>query len=33
MQMRAWQVHQWGEPESMCWAEVPLPEPGPEKCV
>jgi NADPH2:quinone reductase len=28
MLMRAWQVHEWGEPESMVWAEVPLPEPG-----
>jgi NADPH2:quinone reductase len=27
--MRAWQVRQWGDPESMVWAEVPLPEPGP----
>jgi NADPH:quinone reductase len=27
--MRAWQVHEWGDPESMVWAEVPLPEPGP----
>jgi NADPH2:quinone reductase len=27
--MRAWQVREWGDPESMVWAEVPLPEPGP----
>jgi NADPH2:quinone reductase len=29
MLMRAWQVHEWGDPEGMVWAEVPLPEPGP----
>lgn len=27
--MRAWQVREWGDPESMVWAEAPLPEPGP----
>ncbi len=27
--MRAWQVHQWGEPEQMKFAEAPLAEPGP----
>jgi NADPH2:quinone reductase len=29
MLMRAWQVREWGDPESMVWTEVPLPEPGP----
>src|SRR5271168_2650427 len=27
MKMHAWQVHNWGEPESMQWAEVEVPEP------
>jgi NADPH2:quinone reductase len=27
--MKAWQVHAWGEPESMQLAEAPPPEPGP----
>jgi NADPH:quinone reductase len=27
--MRAWRVHNWGEPETMSWEEVPTPEPGP----
>ena len=27
--MKAWQVHAWGEPESMVWADVALPQPGP----
>ncbi len=27
--MKAWQVHAWGEPETMVLADVPLPEPGP----
>src|SRR5260221_13668193 len=26
--MKAWQVHAWGEPETMTLAEVPVPEPG-----
>jgi NADPH2:quinone reductase len=29
MLMRAWQVRELGDPESMVWTEVPLPEPGP----
>jgi len=27
--MKAWQVRAWGDPESMTFAEVPAPEPGP----
>jgi len=27
--MRAWQVHAWGEPESMAFGEIPVPEPAP----
>jgi len=27
--MKAWRVHQWGEPESMSLEEIPAPEPGP----
>jgi NADPH:quinone reductase len=27
--MKAWRVHSWGEPETMSWEEVPVPEPGP----
>src|SRR6267378_3214791 len=26
--MKAWQVHAWGEPETMTLADVPVPEPG-----
>lgn len=29
MKMRAWQVHEWCEPEGMQWAEVEVPEPAP----
>ncbi|MBI1789017.1 MAG: NADPH:quinone oxidoreductase family protein [Acidobacteria bacterium] len=29
--MRAWQVHAWGEPESMKLADVPAPRPGPRE--
>ncbi len=29
--MKAWRVHNWGEPETMAFDEVPLPEPGPEQ--
>jgi len=28
MKMRAWQVHQWCEPDAMEWSEVAIPEPG-----
>jgi len=27
--MKAWRVHNWGEPETMSWEDVPSPEPGP----
>lgn len=27
--MKAWQVHAWGEPETMVLADIPTPEPGP----
>ena len=26
--MKAWRVHQWGEPETMSLEDVPIPEPG-----
>jgi NADPH:quinone reductase len=29
MNMRAWQVNEWCEPEGMAWATIPVPEPGP----
>src|SRR5690349_6066220 len=29
--MKAWQVHAWGEPESMQLAEIAPPEPGPNQ--
>jgi NADPH:quinone reductase len=29
MKMRAWQVHEWSEPEGMQWSEVDVPEPAP----
>ncbi len=28
MNMRAWQVHAWGEPDAMEWAEIAVPEPS-----
>src|SRR5436190_7760834 len=31
--MKAWQVHAWGEPESMQLAEVTPPEPGPKQVL
>ena len=27
--MKAWRVHDWGEPESMSLEDIPLPAPGP----
>src|SRR5215472_6211377 len=27
--MKAWRVHNWGEPETMSWEDVPSPEPAP----
>src|ERR1044072_3263514 len=27
--MKAWQVHEWCEPDQMKFEEVPIPEPGP----
>lgn len=27
--MKAWRVHDWGEPETMSFEEIPVPEPGP----
>ena len=27
--MKAWRVHNWGEPETMLWEDVPTPDPGP----
>ena len=27
--MKAWQVTAWGEPDAMCLADAPVPEPGP----
>ena len=27
--MKAWRVHDWGEPESMSFEDIPTPEPGP----
>jgi NADPH2:quinone reductase len=34
MKTRAWLVRKWGEPESMEWAEIDLPEPGPgQVCI
>jgi len=27
--MKAWRVHNWGEPETMAFEDVPVPEPGP----
>ncbi|HMD47549.1 MAG TPA: NADPH:quinone oxidoreductase family protein [Bryobacteraceae bacterium] len=27
--MKAWRVHNWGEPETMAWEDVPAREPGP----
>ena len=29
--MKAWQVRAWGEPETMEFAEVELPAPGPRQ--
>lgn len=29
MTMHAWQVHAWGEPEDMVWAEASVPDPAP----
>ena len=29
--MKAWRVNQWCEPEEMEFAEIPLPEPKPER--
>ena len=29
--MKAWRVHAWGEPETMRFEDVPLPEPGPNQ--
>jgi NADPH:quinone reductase len=29
MNMRAWQVNEWCEPEGMAWREIPVPTPGP----
>jgi NADPH:quinone reductase len=29
--MKAWRVHQWGEPETMSLDEIAAPEPGPEQ--
>src|SRR6201987_6160838 len=26
--MRAWRVHDWGEPESISFEDIPTPEPG-----
>ena len=33
MNMRAWQVTQWGEPELMTLAESPVPSPGPDEVL
>jgi NADPH2:quinone reductase len=34
MKTRAWLAKAWGEPESMEWAEIDLPEPGPgQVCI
>ena len=27
--MKAWRVHAWGEPETMSFEDIPVPEPGP----
>ncbi|HUJ50939.1 MAG TPA: NADPH:quinone oxidoreductase family protein [Bryobacteraceae bacterium] len=27
--MKAWRVHNWGEPETMSWEDIAAPEPGP----
>jgi NADPH2:quinone reductase len=27
--MKAWRVHDWGEPETMSFEDIPVPEPGP----
>lgn len=27
--MKAWRVHNWGEPETMSYEDIPAPEPGP----
>jgi NADPH2:quinone reductase len=29
--MKAWRVHNWGEPETMAFDEIAAPEPGPEQ--
>jgi NADPH2:quinone reductase len=29
--MKAWRVHNWGEPESMSLEEIPAPKPGPDQ--
>ncbi|MBZ5607786.1 MAG: NADPH:quinone oxidoreductase family protein [Acidobacteriia bacterium] len=29
--MKAWRVHSWGEPETMTFEDIPLPEPGPDQ--
>jgi NADPH:quinone reductase len=29
--MKAWRVHSWGEPETMTFDDVPMPEPGPNQ--
>lgn len=29
--MKAWRVHNWGEPESMAFEDIPVPHPGPEQ--
>ncbi len=27
--MKAWRIHNWGEPETMSYEDIPIPEPGP----
>src|SRR5579864_8959048 len=29
--MKAWRVHNWGEPETMSFEDIPAPEPGPNE--
>jgi NADPH2:quinone reductase len=29
--MKAWRVHNWGEPETMSLEDIPVPEPGPDQ--